>query len=181
MYYFVKVIYTCKRALMPASASPAETELQQRLQHAEARCREQGIRLTSIRKQVLALLLRHEGGVKAYQLLDEMKAVHEQSTPPTVYRALEFLQDAGLVHRLDSLNAYVACHIEQPQHQHGLLLVCPLCHAVSEIDDPDVCHLLADRIRIAGYQLQGSCLEIKALCGTCSQTEQIHCCERSHD
>ena len=170
--------------LKPAMSSPPTLnaeDLARRLQQAEARCNEQGIRLTSIRKQVLALLLRHEGGVKAYQLLEEMKAVHEQSTPPTVYRALEFLQEAGLVHRLDSLNAYVACHIEQPQHQHGLLLVCPLCHAVSEIDDPDVCHLLADRIRVAGYQLQGSCLEIKALCGACSQTPHTHCCAPHHD
>ncbi|MEN9455180.1 MAG: hypothetical protein RL210_699 [Pseudomonadota bacterium] len=160
----------------------AETEVQQRLQQAEARCLEQGMRLTTIRKQVLELLLRHEGGVKAYQLLDEMKAVHEQSTPPTVYRALEFLQDAGLVHRLDSLNAYVACHIEQPQHQHGLLLVCPLCHAVSEIDDPEVCHLLADRIRLAGHQLQGDCLEIKAVCGECANaTVPAACCNRHPD
>lgn len=160
----------------------AETEVQQRLQQAEARCLEQGMRLTTIRKQVLELLLRHEGGVKAYQLLDEMKAVHEQSTPPTVYRALEFLQDAGLVHRLDSLNAYVACHIEQPQHQHGLLLVCPLCHAVSEIDDPEVCHLLADRIRLAGHQLQGNCLEIKAVCGECANaTVPAACCNRHPD
>ena len=164
---------------MPSQSPIPAEQIEHRLRQAEALCLEQGIRLTSIRKQVLALLLRHEGGVKAYQLLDEMKAVHEQSTPPTVYRALEFLQDAGLVHRLDSLNAYVACHIGG--HSHGLLLVCPQCHAVREIDDPDVCHLLADRIRIAGYQLQGSCLEIKALCGACSQTEQTHCCERSHD
>ncbi len=160
----------------------AETEVQQRLQQAEARCLAQGIRLTTIRKQVLALLLRHEGGVKAYQLLDEMKAVHEQSTPPTVYRALDFLQDAGLVHRLDSLNAYVACHIDQAPHQHGLLLVCPQCHAVSEIDDPDICHLLSDRIRLAGYQLQGNCLEIKAVCGECARAATpAACCDRHHD
>ena len=170
--------------LKPAMSSPPTLnaeDLARRLQQAEARCNEQGIRLTSIRKQVLALLLRHEGGVKAYQLLEEMKAVHEQSTPPTVYRALEFLQDAGLVHRLDSLNAYVACHIEQPQHQHGLLLVCPTCHAVSEIDDPEICHLLADRVHLAGYQLDGDCLEIKALCGACAKTaSSACCCERDH-
>lgn len=166
---------------MPSAPTFNADEVARRLQQAQARCLAQGIRLTSIRKQVLELLLRHEGGVKAYQLLDEMKAVHEQSTPPTVYRALEFLQDAGLVHRLDSLNAYVACHIEQSQHQHGLLLVCPICHAVSEIDDPEICHLLADRVRLAGYQLDGDCLEIKALCGSCANTENSACCcEREH-
>lgn len=158
----------------------AEQAVAQNLQQAEAHCREHGIRLTAIRKQVLALLLQHRCGVKAYQLLDEMKAVHEQATPPTVYRALEFLQDAGLVHRLDSLNAYVACHIGG--HSHGLLLVCPQCHAVSEIDDPDICHLLADRIRLAGYQLQGNCLEIKAMCGECAKAATpAACCDRHHD
>lgn len=164
---------------MSTASITAETEVQQRLHQAEAHCRASGIRLTAIRKQVLELLLRHEGGVKAYQLLEEMKAVHEPATPPTVYRALEFLQEAGLVHRLDSLNAYVACHIDQ--HQHGLLLVCPHCHAVREIDDPDICHLLADRVRLAGYQLDGDCLEIKAVCGLCAKVDQPACCGRQHD
>jgi len=60
--------------------------------------------------------------------------------------------------------------------------VCPQCHAVSEIDDPDICHLLSDRIRLAGYQLQGNCLEIKAMCGECARAATpAACCDRHHD
>lgn len=147
-------------------SNPAD--IQARLADAEASCSAQGIRLTPIRKQVLELLLRHRKGIKAYQLLDEVKALHEAAKPPTVYRALDFLLSAGLVHRLDSLNAYVACSAHQHRHHRNLLLVCGNCNAVSEVDDPAVCQWLAERVRDAGFELGVQCLEVKALCRACA-------------
>ena len=77
---------------------------------AEALCEQRGRRLTPIRRKVLELLLRHGRSLKAYELLDAMREVHPGAAPPTVYRALDFLMDEGLVHRLDAVNAWSACH-----------------------------------------------------------------------
>ncbi|SMC23877.1 Fur family transcriptional regulator, zinc uptake regulator [Andreprevotia lacus DSM 23236] len=151
---------------------PASTDIEARLAHAENRCREHGSRLTPIRRQVLGLLLKHGHGVKAYQLVDEMKSLHASTTPPTVYRALEFLQAEGLVHRLDMSNAFVACSAQDDAHghvHHGLLLACPRCNAVAEVPDEQMSHALAAWVHQAGYRLEGESIEIKALCPACQK------------
>lgn len=147
--------------------------IEEHLKLAEAHCQELGVRFTSVRRHVLTLLLEQQRAVKAYQLLDAMKSFQENATPPTVYRALEFLLEAGLAHRLDSLNAYVACTLHT--HDHSLLLVCPSCNAVAEINDPSLCHQLAARAQEVGYQLEGECLEIKAICKNC-KPQTTPCC-----
>ena len=73
---------------------------------AEEYCRERGEKLTPIRRKVLELLLNSGRATKAYSLLDEMRQIHPGSAPPTVYRALDFLLSAGLVHRIESINAF---------------------------------------------------------------------------
>src|SRR5690606_27768268 len=76
---------------------------------AEALCARRGRRFTPIRRNVLELLLRHQRSLKAYELLEEIRAIHPSATPPTVYRALDFLLAEGLVHRVDTLNTFIAC------------------------------------------------------------------------
>lgn len=109
--------------------------------------------------------MQHEGGVKAYQLLDELRTTQQNVAPPMVYRALDFLQGMGLVHRLDSLNAFVACSTEH--HEQSLLLVCPHCGTVAEVCVPGLGHTLAAAVAQSGFVVQGDCLEIKALCPSC--------------
>lgn len=139
-----------------------------RLDAAEAHCRERGARLTRGRREVLRLLMQHAGGVKAYQLLDELRDIQGNVVaPPMVYRALDFLQEMGLVHRLDSLNAFVACKADHSEH--SLLLVCPQCGAVAETSAPGLGLTLAKALAQNGFVVQGDYLEIKAFCPTCAK------------
>lgn len=133
---------------------------------AEALCAERGKRFTPIRRKVLELLLRHQRSLKAYELLDEIREVHPNATPPTVYRALDFLLEEGLVHKVDSLNTFMACG-DAAGAPHNLLVVCTGCGAVAEIHDDIVRNRLANRIERAGFRLAGQEMEVKALCQAC--------------
>lgn len=156
--------------LSPVNAMPccSDLPLDARLDAAEAHCRDRGARLTRGRREVLRLLMQHDAGVKAYQLLDELRALQGNVVaPPTVYRALDFLQEMGLVHRLDSLNAFVACKADHGEH--SLLLVCPQCGAVAETSAPGLGLTLMKALAHSGFVVQGDYLEIKALCPNCAK------------
>ena len=146
--------------------SRVDLTLEARLALAEAHCRQRGSRLTPLRKQVLTLLMRHNGCVKAYDLLEEIRRSHGGSTPPTVYRALDFLLAEGLAHRIDSLNTFVACN-DFNDHQHSLLVVCSHCSSFVEIDDEEVSQLLTDRLKEKGFAFNGKDVEVKAMCKAC--------------
>jgi len=98
---------------------------------AERLCEERGVRFTPLRRRVLELIWSNHESVKAYDLLDAMKAFDKSAKPATVYRTLDFLLDQGLIHRIESLNAFVGCR--QPERRHQLLLlICERCHTVDE-------------------------------------------------
>ncbi len=91
--------------------------------------------------------------------------------PPTVYRALEFLLEAGLIHRIDTLNAFIGC--ESPEEKHtGQLLVCRSCNRVTELDDPAITRLLAQKATNAGFAPDQQSVEIKGLCAACQNRKQ---------
>ncbi|CAP45145.1 Fur family transcriptional regulator [Bordetella petrii] len=135
---------------------------------AESLCAQRGRRLTPIRRKVLELLLRHGRSLKAYELLDAMRAEHPGAAPPTVYRALDFLMDEGLIHRLDAVNAWTACH-DAAGAPHDLLVVCTGCGAVAEVSDPAMSRQLAERVARTGFALATHETEIRALCPQCQQ------------
>jgi Fur family transcriptional regulator, zinc uptake regulator len=133
---------------------------------ADEYCRERGEKLTPIRRKVLELLLNSGRATKAYSLLDEMRQIHPGSAPPTVYRALDFLLSAGLVHRIESINAFTVCH-DLTQCQHGILVVCQECGSVTELHQPKLRQALVAQIEDAGYRLASDEIELKGLCAAC--------------
>jgi Fur family zinc uptake transcriptional regulator len=137
---------------------------------AEEYCRERGEKLTPIRRKVLELLLNSGRATKAYSLLDDMRQIHPGSAPPTVYRALDFLLSAGLVHRIESINAFTVCH-DLTQCQHGILVVCQQCGNVTELHEPKLRQALVTQIEYAGYRLASEEIELKGLCSTCQAAE----------
>jgi Fur family transcriptional regulator, zinc uptake regulator len=137
---------------------------------AEEYCRERGEKLTPIRRKVLELLLTSGRATKAYSLLDEMRQIHPGSAPPTVYRALDFLLSAGLVHRIESINAFTVCH-DLTQCQHGILVVCQQCGNVTELHQPKLRQALVAQIEDAGYRLASEEIELKGLCAACQAIE----------
>ena len=100
-------------------------------------CAARGARLTDLRRDVLALVWEGHAPVGAYHILDALKRRHPGAAPPTVYRALEFLSEQGLIHRIESLNAYVGC--DRPDQRHvSQFLICERCNATAELDDPAI-------------------------------------------
>jgi Fur family zinc uptake transcriptional regulator len=134
----------------------------------EQRCRQRGLRLTPTRRRVLELVLSAEGPVKAYDLLDQLKAEQPNAAPPTVYRALEFLLDNHFIHRLESLNAFVSCFHPEESHQ-GQFLICDGCQSVIEIHDPGLTRQLKEAAEHERFQASRQVLEIYGLCRDCQE------------
>jgi len=155
-----------------AHSAHAVTSISEALNLADAFCLRQGEKLTPIRRKVLELLLTSGRATKAYTLLDEMRKIHPGSAPPTVYRALDFLLSLGLVHRVESINAFAACHDLTHCH-HGMLLVCQRCGAVSEMHEPEIERVLLDKIKRSGYRLSNDAAELKGVCPDCQTAEAL--------
>jgi len=146
------------------------TNITRRLQTAEALCQQRGTRLTRIRRQVLEIMLRQDRSLKAYELLDEVRRIQANATPPTVYRALDFLCDQGLIHRLDAVNAWTACRDASGAH-HDLLIICVHCGVVVELSAPELSAHLADKAAQVGFTLTSPETELRALCQTCAKQQ----------
>lgn len=135
------------------------------LDAAEARCESADQRLTAPRRRVLELLLEAGQPVKAYDLIAAFGEDGHAAKPPTVYRALEFLSRQGFAHRIESLNAYVACRTGEAVHA-AAFLICDCCGATREIASA-----AAEPIQAlgeaAGYALSGVTIEAHGLCADC--------------
>ena len=157
----------------PASKPPtkrATDALARRLAEAEAHCQARGAQLTALRREVLELLLLRNGSAKAYDLQDDMRVRHGRVAPTTVYRALEFLIEHELVHRVDAINAFVVCDGEH-DHHHAMMLVCSRCGQVSEWHDEDAFAALGKRLQKAFPGFHQGSVEIKGLCERCTQDQ----------
>lgn len=139
----------------------------QALETAELLCREQGVRLTALRRRVLELVWSNHEPTKAYQLLDALQQERSQAAPPTVYRALDFLLETGLVHRLESCNAFVGCTAPGRSHV-GQFLICARCQRVAELADPAVTEALERSARAAGFGITAQVVELQGLCDDCA-------------
>ena len=132
---------------------------------AEVRCDETQERLTAPRRRVLELLLSADAPMKAYDLIASYADNGEPAKPPTVYRALEFLERLGFAHRIESLNAYVPCRI-QGAHV-AAFLICDCCGEAAEFQ-PDLDGPLA-AAEATGYAVRAVTLEARGLCAGCRQ------------
>ena len=134
---------------------------------AERLCRERGLRFTALRRRVLTLVWDSHKPIGAYDILDKLGGEGKAAAPPTVYRALDFLIEAGLVHRLDSLNAFIGC--PDPARSHvGQFLICRGCRTVVELDDPDIDAVVAKKAEQLGFTETHQMLEVQGICARCS-------------
>ena len=133
---------------------------------AEHLCLQRGVQLTPIRHKVLELILTSHKAVKAYDLLDQIKPVNDAAKPATVYRALDFLLAQGLIHRVESLNAFVGCHRSGAKHDQ-LLLICSSCHDVEERSATPLILALTAELTAADFTAQRNTIEIQGLCKNC--------------
>lgn len=143
------------------------------LVRAEEACRRRGVQLTALRRQVLGLVLEAGQPIGAYALLDRLRAARPGAAPPTVYRALDFLLEQGLVHRIERLNAFVpcvdasaagACHAHDHAHQ---FLICGRCGATSELCDPAVAQAIGAAAAGLGFAAGRVTVEVEGTCARC--------------
>lgn len=159
-----------------------KTTTQELLSQAEQLCVQRNVRLTPQRLEVLRLMSLQKGAISAYDLLDLLRETEPQAKPPTVYRALEFLLEQGFVHKVESTNSYVLCHLfDQPTHTSAMF-ICDRCGVVREEQAEgveDIMHSLAAKL---GFALRHNVIEAHGLCTQCSEVEACsHHDECHHD
>ena len=137
------------------------------LDRADALCRQRGARLTRTRRRVLELIWDSHKAVKAYDLLDRLSENQKSVRPPTIYRALEFLMAHGLVHRVDSLNAFVGCSGSDAKH-NAQFLICQECGEVSEMDGSAIGEAVARQAQQAGFTVRRQTVELHGECPRCT-------------
>jgi Fur family transcriptional regulator, zinc uptake regulator len=159
----------------------AAASLETTLDRVAAQCARRGAQLTELRRQVLRLVLESEHPVGAYALLDRLKTLRDGAAPPTVYRALDFLLEQGLIHKVERLNAYLGCvetgqdahahgeEEDQPHHDHPhQFLICRRCGTTAEISDPGIMAALSSASAHAGFTLHRATVEAEGVCAGCA-------------
>jgi Fur family zinc uptake transcriptional regulator len=139
------------------------------LREAERLCARRGARLTELRKRVLALVWTSHSPVGAYDLLGRLSQEQGRAAPPTVYRALEFLLDQGLIHRIESLNAFVGCPDPSETHS-GQFLICRDCGAAAEMQNHRIDRAISSQAAAWGFAVEGKTVEVRGLCPACRST-----------
>ena len=158
------------------------------LARAESICAGRGARLTDLRRQVLGLILEQGAPTGAYHLLEHLRSRRGGGAPPTVYRALDFLMEQGLVHRVERLAAFVGCVAENGPActHHGAdagahaaqFLICRMCGKVTELEDPAVAAALAATARRLAFMVTKTTIEAEGICARCAashETEETPC------
>ncbi len=145
----------------------AQADIPTQLDQAATRCAAHGAQLTELRRQVLELVLRAEQPVGAYALLDQLKANRAGAAPPTIYRALDFLLEHGLIHRIERLNAFVGCASAGHAHTHQFL-ICKTCGTTQELHDHATETALAAAAGKRGFLPAKMTVEMEGVCADCA-------------
>lgn len=154
---------------MPLASRPHDHShcVSRALSEAETICSRQGLRLTTLRKRVLELVWASHKPLGAYDILAVLSEEDgRRAAPPTVYRALDFLLDNGLVHRIASLNAFIGCsHPQQPHH--GQFLICRNCQTAIELEQPSISQAIVESAAGVDFSVEGQTVEVVGLCARC--------------
>ena len=140
------------------------------LEQAEALCMDRGARLTPLRKRVLEIIWESHAPLGAYNVLERMNANGERNAPPTVYRALGFLLKHGLIHRIESMNAFVGCAMSADSH-NALFFICRDCGNVAETHSEAIGEAIEASANRAGFLVETPVMEINGRCQECHDDE----------
>jgi len=135
---------------------------------AERTCERRGSKLTGQRRDILASVAQSHSAVGAYDVIERMAEHGPRPAPITVYRALDFLLAHGLVHKIESRNAFVACS-HSHEGQPAALLICETCGTVSELDAPEIFERLAEKAKARKFSPAHTMIEMSGTCGSCAR------------
>lgn len=137
------------------------------MRKADAICHDKGLRFTALRRKVLEIIWNNGTPIKAYAILDKLRGKNTSAKPPTVYRALDFLLQNGLIHKLNSRNAYVGCP-HPLEHDQCYFLICDRCGMTEECCDSDLRDAIARTIDKNKFHHTHTHLEIEGECRQCA-------------
>ena len=136
----------------------------------EATCHAQGLKLTAQRRRVLEILLDEHKAMGAYDILEVLRRDGLAAQPPVAYRALDFLVEHGFAHKVERLNAFIAC--AHPGQNHApAFLICRLCKGVAETPSSTPRSALCDIAQAAGFEVEATVVEAVGLCPSCRDGE----------
>lgn len=131
----------------------------------EARAAQTRARLTPVRRRALEILLESHAAIGAYELLERLREEGFGGQPPVAYRALDFLVKQGFAHRIEKMNAFVACMSPECAHD-PVFMICRKCRSVAETTNPGEATLAADAAS-QGFEVERMVVEIEGLCPLC--------------
>ena len=137
------------------------------MRHAEQVCEKRTQKFTPIRRHVLETLLSSHRPLGAYEVIEELAKSMPRPAPITVYRALDFLIENGLVHRIESRNAFLACAHDHDEAAMVAFLICERCGLVGEVPAASVAQSLSVSVRSTGFAPRMSIVEVTGVCTHC--------------
>jgi len=132
----------------------------------DAHCQAEGLQFTPVRRRVLEILLQEHRALGAYEILDRLREEGLGSQPPVAYRALDFLVKNGFAHKIERLNAFIAC-THPGEHHAPFFLICRSCDAVAEAQREPSQGQLGQAARDAGFVIERAVIEAEGLCPKC--------------
>ena len=139
------------------------------IKHAEAACHDHNERFTENRRAVLELLLAGHRPLGAYEIVEQFDWKNRRPAPAQIYRALAFLESLGLIHRIASRNAYLACS-RPGRHKGTVFLVCEQCESVAELEGTQMLSAIDNLSEGSGFEPHTHLIEVCGLCPECSDT-----------
>lgn len=150
---------------------PHEHDHRACIDHAIARarriCAQTGVKLTPLREDVLRVLLSSHQALGAYDIIERLNHQGRRLAPISVYRIIDVLADARLVHRLESKNAFFACLAQHKNEKSVVVLVCEHCHSVAEAEAPEAWRIINNMTQASDFQVSETVLEIQGTCSNC--------------
>ncbi|MGA7329845.1 MAG: Fur family transcriptional regulator [Rhodomicrobium sp.] len=142
---------------------------------AKRRCQEMGVKWTALRDKVFRQVAASHHPMSAYDLVASLTKEGNPIAPISIYRILEVLKEAGLVHRLESRNAFFACMTAHENARHTITFICRDCDRVAEIGAPDAYGAIGEATEAAGFTLGTVLIEVGGLCGECREARTLPC------
>ena len=154
-----------------AGEHAGQTSAGDMLARAQALCRERGLQFTPLRRDVLEAVAGSDKPQGAYDLAERLSTPGRRVAPVSVYRALDFLMEQGLVHRIASRNAFIPCAHEHGPGEGVVFLICRTCGGVDETTSIEIERGLGRTLERAGFKPAHSILEVEGDCGACLDRE----------
>lgn len=158
-----------KTATMPRTAVPKQ-RLADSIERARSIFAERNLRFTDLREQVFAEIAATNGAIGAYEILDRLSVKGTRLAPISVYRSIDALLDAGVIHRLESKNAFFACRRHEHHHKRGrpIFLSCERCGSVTEAEAQAIFDQINETARRAGFEPRVKFVEVSGICARCA-------------